>query len=85
VRVQDRVSGYIGGGRGQVLGVVWGSVSISESELPSSPQGAHGTFESASYCPIWAGLTGLGDHVSGSELSGSERLPEVGVLPDISW
>ena len=65
--------------------MVWGSVSISESESPSSPQGAFGTFESASHCPIWAGRTGVGDHVSGFELSGSEGPPGFGVLPDISW
>ena len=65
--------------------MVWGSASISESELPSGPQGARGTFESASHYPIWAGRTGVSDHVSGFELSGSEGPPEVGVLPDISW
>jgi len=84
-RVWERVWGCIGGGRGRALGVVWGSASILESESPSSPQGACGTFESASHCPIWAGRTGVGDHVSGFELSGSEGPPEVSVLPDISW
>ena len=85
VRVREAVWTCIGGGGEQAFGVVWGSVSISESESPSSPQGARETFESASYCPIWAGRTGVGDHVSDFELSGSEGPPELGVLPDISW
>jgi len=85
VRVQERVWGCIRGGGGRALGVVWGSASISESESPSSPQGTVLTLESAAHCPIWAERTGVGDHVSGFELLGSEGPPEVGVLPDIFW
>jgi len=85
VRVREVVWTCIGGGGERAFGVVWGSVSISESGSPSSPQNARGTFESASHCPIWAGRTGVGDHVSGFELSGSEGPPGFGVLPDISW
>ena len=85
VRVREAVGTCIGGGGGRPLGVVWGSASISESESPAGPQGARGTFGSASHCPIWAGRTGVGDHISGFELSGSEGPPEVGVLPDIFW
>ena len=85
MRVQEAVDTCIGGGGGRAFGVVWGCISISESESPSSPHDACGTFKSAAYCPIWAGQTSVGDHLSGFELSGSEGPPEVGVLPDIFW
>ena len=83
VRVREAVWTSIGGGRGQALGVVWGSASISESESPSSPQGTRGMFESASHCAIWAGQTSVGDYVTGFELWGSEGPPAVGWLYDI--
>jgi len=63
--------------------VVWGSASISESEMSSNPQDACGTFELAPYWPIWAGQAGVGMHVTGTELSGSGAPPGVGWLPDI--
>ena len=81
----EAVGTCIGGGGGQALAVVWSCISISESEAPSSPHGACRMFESAAHCPIWAGRTDVDDHVSGFELSGSERPPEVGVLPAIFW
>jgi len=83
--VRKAVGTCIGGGEGRAFGVVWGSASISESESASSPQGAVLTLESAAHCPIWAGQTGVGDHIGGFELSGSEGPPKVGVLPDVSW
>ena len=85
VRVREAVGTCIDGGEGQALGVVWVSVSISDSESPSSPQDACGTFESAAYSPGGAGRIGVGDYVKGFELSGSEGPPEVGVWPDIFW
>jgi len=84
VRVREAVGTCIGGGGGRAFGVVWGWASILESESLSGPHDACGTFESAAHCPIWAGRTGVGDHFSGFELSGSEGPPKVGVLPDIS-
>jgi len=84
-RVRERVGTCIGGGGGRALGVVWGSASILESDSPSSPQVACGTFASAAHSPGGAGRIGVGDHVKGFELSGSEGPPEVGVLPDIFW
>ena len=86
VRVRDRVWDCIGGGAGRrALGVVWGSDSISESESPSfsNPHNAGGTFLSAPHSLIWAGRTGVGDHVSGFELMGSRELPRSCGLPDI--
>ena len=85
VRVREAVSTCIGGGGGRAFGVVWRCASISESESPLSPHDACGTFESAAHCPIWAGRTGVCDHVSGFELSRSEGPHEVGVLADIFW
>jgi len=85
VRVREAVGTCIGGGGGQALGVVWGSASISESDPPSGPQDAWGTFASAAHSPGGAGRIGVGDHVNGFELSGSKGPPEVGVLPDIFW
>ena len=41
--------------------------------------------ESAAHCPIWAGRTGVGDHVSGLELMRSGELPRSCGLPDIVW
>ena len=52
VRVWEAVWTCIGGGEGRALEVVWDSVSISESELPSNPQDACGTFASAPHWPI---------------------------------
>ena len=67
------------------MGVVSGSASISESKCVSfsSPHSLGGTFWSAPHCPIWAGQTGVGDHVSGLELMGSGELPRSCGLPDI--
>jgi len=75
----------IGGGGGWALGVVWGCVSISESESPSRPQDVCGTFASAAHSPGGAGRIGVGDHVKGFELMGSEELPQSCGLPDIFW
>jgi len=83
-RVREVVWTCIGGGGGRALGVVWGSASISESDSPSSPQDACGTFVSAAHSPGGAGRIGVGDHMNGFELSGSEGLPGAGWLPDIS-
>jgi len=83
VRVREAVGTCIGGGGGRALGVVWVSVSISDSESLSSPQDACGTFESEAHSPGGAGRIGVGDHVNGFELSGSERPPTVYWLPDI--
>jgi len=67
------------------LGLVWGSACISESDSPSSPQDASGTLESATHSPGEAGQIGVGEHMNGFELSGSEG-PTPGVwLPDIFW
>jgi len=88
VSVRERVWGCVGAGGGRrALGVVCGSVSISESESPSfsSPHNVGGTFLSAPHSPIWAGRTGVGDHVSGLELMGSGELPRSCGLPDIFW
>jgi len=86
VRVQGSIWGCLGGGGGRrAWGVVWGSASISKSESISfsSPQSLGGTFWSAPHCPIWAGRTGVGDHVSGFELMGSGELPRSCGLLDI--
>ena len=83
VRVREAVWTCIGGGGGQALGVVWGSASIWESDSPSSPQDACGTFGSAVHSPGGDGWIGVGDHVKGFELSGSEGPPAVVWLPDI--
>jgi len=83
-RVREAVWTCIGGGGGRALGVVWGSASISESDSLSSPQDACETFESAAHSPGGAGRIGVGDHVTGFELSGSKGLPAVVWLPDIS-
>ena len=66
---------------------MWGSASISESESPSfsSPHTADRMFVSAPHSLIWAGQTGVGDHVSGLELMGSGELPQSCGLPDIFW
>ena len=85
VRVREAVGTCIGGGGGRPLGVVWVSVSISDSESPSSPQDACGTFESGAHSPGGAGRISVGDHVNGFELSWSEGPPEVGVIPHIFW
>jgi len=84
VRVREAFWTCIGGGGGRALGVVWGSASISESDSLSSPQDACGMFESAAHSPGSAGRIGVGDHVTGFELSGSEGPPAVVWLPDIS-
>ena len=83
LRVWEAVGTCIEGGGGWALGVVWACVSISESVSPSCLHGACGTFESAAYCPIWAGRTGVGDYVSGFELLRSGELPRSCGLPDV--
>jgi len=86
VKVQDRVWGCVGGDGGRRASeVVWGSVSISESDSISfsSPQSLGRTFWSAPHWPIWAGRTGVSDHVSCLELMGSGELPQSCGLPDI--
>ena len=81
--MREAVGTCIGRAVGRAFGVVWASASISESESPLSPQSAIWTLESAAHCLIWAGRTGVDDHISGFKLSGSEGPPKVGVLPDI--
>jgi len=85
VRAREAVGACVGVGGGRPLGVVWGSVSISESESVSfsSPHSLSRTFWSAPYCPIWAGRNGVADHVSGFELIGSGELLRSCGLPDI--
>ena len=83
VRVREAVGTCIGGGRGRAFGMLWDFTSISESESSSSPHNACGMFDSAAHCPIWAGRTGVGDHVSGFEPMGSGELPRSCELPDI--
>jgi len=85
VRVREAVGTCIEGGRGRALGVMWGSVSISESDSPSGPQDACGTFVSAAHSPVGAGRIGVGDHVESFELMGSGELPRSCGLPDIYW
>jgi len=75
VRVQEAVGTCIGSGGGRAFRVVWVSVSILDSESPSSPQDACGTFESAAHSPGGAERIGVGDHVNGFELPGSEGPP----------
>jgi len=86
VRVRDRVCGCVGGGGGEWdLGVVLGLAPISESVSTSfsSPYSLGRMFWSAPQCPIWAGRTSIGDHVSGLKLMGSGELSGSCGLPDI--